>query len=231
MAPFDHGAYAEIILNGDVHWVNAVAADLAPDVPRDKHNEEHEKCRDNAKTFIYGFLYGAGDEKTGQIVGKGKEEGKRLKTKFLQNTPAIATLREVIQESLVKDSKWVGGEQKVTWKRRWVKGLDGRRVHVRSPHAALNTVLQSAGALICKLWVVRTVRMLEARGLVHGWHGDFALMAWVHDEVQVAARTDEIAETVKEVAQLAMREVGEFFNFRCRLDTEGKTGGNWYDCH
>lgn len=231
MAPYDDGQYADVILNGDIHWTNAVAADLAPDVPRDKGSHEHDMMRDNAKTFIYGFLYGAGDAKTGQIVGGDKAEGKRLKTKFLENTPAIAALREAIQQSLVSDSKWVGGEQKVTWKRRWIRGLDGRRVHVRSPHAALNTLLQSAGALICKLWIVRTEEMLLEAGLKHGWDGDFAYMAWVHDEIQVACRTPEIAQQVVDIAQQAMRWVGEHWNFRCRLDTEGKIGPNWAVCH
>ncbi|QPI17202.1 DNA polymerase [Pectobacterium phage phiPccP-1] len=217
MAPYDQGAYCETILNGDIHTVNQIAAGLP--------------SRDNAKTFIYGFLYGAGDEKTGQIVGAGKAEGKRLKAKFLDNTPAIKTLREAIQSSLVADSKWVAGEQKVTWKRRWVKGLDGRKVHVRSPHAALNTILQSAGALICKLWIVRTEEMLLEAGLKHGWDGDFAYMAWVHDEIQVACKDHETAERVVAIAQEAMRWVGEHWKFRCRLDTEGKIGGNWYECH
>ncbi|APU03048.1 DNA polymerase I [Pectobacterium phage PP81] len=231
MAPYDQGAYCDTILNGDIHWVNAIAADLAPNEPRDKHNEYHELCRDRAKTFIYGFLYGAGDAKTGSIVGGDKVEGKRLKTKFLENTPAIAALREAIIQTLVESSKWVGGEQQVKWKRRWIKGLDGRKVHVRFPHAALNTLLQSAGALICKLWIIETERLMLEAGYKHGWDGDFAYMAWVHDEVQIACRTKEIAEDACKIAQQAMRNVGEIFKFRCQLDTEGKVGGNWYDCH
>lgn len=166
MSKYDGGAYADVILNGDIHTVNQQAAELP--------------TRDNAKTFIYGFLYGAGDEKIGQIVGAGKERGKELKKKFLENTPAIASLREGIQQTLVESSRWVAGEQKVKWKRRWIKGLDGRKVHVRSPHAALNTLLQSAGALICKLWIVETEELLLKAGLKHGWDGDFAYMAWVH---------------------------------------------------
>lgn len=217
MSKFDGGAYADIILNGDIHTVNQQAAELP--------------TRDNAKTFIYGFLYGAGDEKTGQIVGAGKERGKQLKKKFLENTPAIAQLREAIQQSLVAESKWVAGEQQVKWKRRWIKGLDGRRVHVRSPHAALNTLLQSAGALICKLWIVKTEELLLEAGLKHGWDGDFAYMAWVHDEIQVACRTPEIAQQVIDIAQQAMRWVGEHWDFKCRLDTEGKMGPNWAVCH
>lgn len=217
MSKYDDGAYADVILNGDIHTVNQLAAELP--------------TRDNAKTFIYGFLYGAGDEKIGQIVGAGKERGKLLKKKFLENTPAIAALREGIQQTLVKDSSWIGGEQRVTWKRRWIRGLDGRRVHVRSPHAALNSLLQSAGALICKLWVVKTEQILLERGYKHGWDGDFAYMAWVHDEIQVACRTQAIADDVVLIAQEAMRWVGEHWNFRCRLDTEGKIGPNWAVCH
>ena len=217
MSKYDDGAYADVILNGDIHTVNQTAAELP--------------TRDNAKTFIYGFLYGAGDEKIGQIVGAGKERGKELKKKFLENTPAIAALREGIQQTLVESSRWVAGEQKVKWKRRWIKGLDGRKVHVRSPHAALNTLLQSAGALICKLWIVETEELLLKAGLKHGWDGDFAYMAWVHDEIQVACRTSEIAQQVIDIAQQAMRNVGEHFKFRCRLDTEGKMGPNWAICH
>ncbi len=217
MSPYDNGEYCDVILNGDIHTKNQEAAGLP--------------TRDNAKTFIYGFLYGAGAAKIGQIVNGTAEDGKRLIKSFLEQTPAIANLREAIQSTLIKDSKWVGGEQKVTWKRRWIRGLDGRKVHVRSPHAALNTLLQSAGALICKAWVVELVNRCEAEGYVHGWDGDFALMAWVHDEVQVACRNEVISKRVIEICQEAMRSVGDMFNFRCVLDTEGKMGGNWYDCH
>lgn len=217
MARFDNGEYANEILNGDIHTKNQMAAELP--------------TRDNAKTFIYGFLYGAGDEKIGQIVGAGKERGKQLKTKFLENTPAIAALRESITQTLVKSSTWVGGENRVEWKRRWIKGLDGRKVHVRSPHAALNTLLQSAGALICKLWIVKTEEMLVEKGLKHGWDGDFAYMAWVHDEIQVGCRDESIAKIVIDTAQEAMRWVGDHWHFRCLLDTEGKMGPNWAVCH
>ena len=104
-------------------------------------------------------------------------------------------------------------------------------LHVRSVHSALNLLLQSAGALICKKWIVRTEERLKARGLKHGWDGDFALMAWIHDEQQIACRTKEIAEIVIKEAQQAMRDTQEFFQFNVQLDTEGIVGRNWYDCH
>ncbi|MGL5189982.1 MAG: DNA polymerase [Cetobacterium sp.] len=221
MARYDGGAYIDIILNGDIHTQNQNAAGLP--------------TRDNAKTFIYGFLYGAGAEKIGQIVGvfgeAGKKKGKELIDTFLEQTPAIAALREQVKNTLVASEKWVGGTMQVEWKRKYIRGLDGRRVNVRSPHAALNTLLQSAGALICKKWIVEWNNGMEAAGYKHGWDGDYCFMAWVHDEAQLACRTDEIADHAIVIAQEAMRRVGAHWDFKCQLDTEGKKGPNWATCH
>lgn len=213
MAPYDGGKYGHTILNGDIHTMNQHAAGLPE--------------RNQAKTFIYAFLYGAGDAKIGKIIGGDAGDGKRIKRKFLKATPAIKSLRDAVQNALVVTERG----KVVHWKRHYLKGLDGRLLHVRSPHSALNLLLQSAGALVCKKWIVRTEERLLSRGLKHGWDGDFAYMAWVHDEIQVACRTKEIAEIVCEEAQAAMRDSQAFFHFRMQLDTEGKIGLNWFDCH
>lgn len=212
--PFDNGAYAHEVVHGDIHTANQKAAGLP--------------TRDKAKTFIYGFLYGAGNAKIGKIVGGDEKEGKRLKKKFLEATPAISQLRMAIQDCLV-ESMYHGRISK--WRRKYLKGLDGRHLHVRSLHSALNLLLQSAGALVCKYWIVRTEERLLALGLKHGWDGDFALMAWVHDEQQIACRTEEIADIVIREAQAAMRDTQAHFHFRVQLDTEGIKGKNWCDCH
>lgn len=117
------------------------------------------------------------------------------------------------------------------WKRKYLKGLDGRPLWVRSPHSALNLLLQSCGALICKLWIIITEDKMIERGYKHGWDGDFAYMLWCHDEMQVSCRNEDIAKEFLEVAQLSMREVGEIFKIRIQLDTDGKIGKNWADCH
>ena len=237
MAKFDGGEYIRTILEQDIHFKNVEALGLVPKgterIKEGPGHEDHDKFRSYAKTFIYAFLYGAGDAKIGSIIpGGDKALGKDLKKRFMENTPAIAELRAMLEELLVESQKWVDGVAQVRWKRRWIKGLDGRKVHVRSPHAALNTLLQSAGALLCKFWVAETERILtEEMGLKHGWDGDFAYMAWVHDEMQIAARTPEIAEKIAEASQKAMRAAGDFFNFRCLLDTESKIGATWLDCH
>lgn len=213
MSPYDNGNYGHIILNGDIHTANQEAAGLP--------------TRNNAKTFIYAFLYGAGDAKIGKIVGGDASDGKRLKKAFLTKTPAIKLLRDAVRDTLVEEQH---GRVK-RWKRKYLKGLDGRYLWVRSPHSALNLLLQGCGAIICKYWIVLTEEMLIAKGLKHGWDGDFAYLMWIHDEIQVSCRNKEVAQVVIDTAQEAMRQTGSDLGVRITLDTDGKIGMNWRDCH
>lgn len=202
MAKWDGGKYGEVLLTGDIHTMNQEAAGL--------------ETRPQAKTFIYAFLYGAGDEKIGSIVGKGADAGKKLKARFLAKTPALKKLKDAVTEAA---------------KRGYLVGLDGRHLHVRSAHAALNTLLQSAGALVCKKWLVILEENLQALGLKHGWDGDYAFSAWVHDEVQIACRDAEIAQQVAAEATKAVTLAGEYFGFRCPLAGDAKVGASWKDTH
>ena len=213
MYPYDKGAYAHEILNGDIHTANQKAAGLP--------------TRSMAKTFIYGFLYGAGDAKIGKIVGGDAKDGKRLKKEFLEKTPAIAQLRAAIENTLVAQRGYRGEIKK--WKRKYLKGLDGRPLHVRSLHSALNLLLQSAGALICKKWIVLFEQNMIRAGYDHG--KDFQFMVWVHDEEGIACRTREIAEDAVRIGQSSMREAQSYYGFRVQLDTEGKIGKNWAETH
>ena len=108
--------YVREVCEGDIHTKNQTAAGL--------------QTRPQAKTFIYAFLYGAGPAKIGAIVGGGEAEGSRLLTSFLDNTPSIEKLRKKVAKLSAQGT---------------LPGLDGRKLQVRSPHAALNTLLQGAG--------------------------------------------------------------------------------------
>ena len=158
--PYDKGAYAHVILNGDIHTLNQQAAGLP--------------TRNQAKTFIYAFLYGSGDKNLGKLLGGDEAMGKQAKKKFLKATPAIKMLREAVENALVV--KYHGKPQE--WKRKYLRGLDGRHLHVRSLHSALNLLLQSCGALICKKWICLWEENMIKAGYKHG--EDFQFMAWVH---------------------------------------------------
>jgi len=206
VAVYDAGDYIKVVLDGDVHTVNQKAAGLP--------------TRADAKTFIYAYLYGAGDAKIGSIVlpnGTEKEQkaaGAKIKAEFLKSMPALKKLRQAIKAAAEQG---------------WIEGLDGRRLTIRKAHAALNTLLQSAGALLCKRWLILIEHELTARGLV--WGRDFAFCAWVHDEVQIAARTKEIADVVAEVCCAMATKAGEVMGFACRLNGDAKIGRTWAETH
>lgn len=107
-------------------------------------------------------------------------------------------------------------------------GLDGRQLHVRSGHAALNTLLQSAGALIMKKALCCLDEQLQARGLLPGI--DYEFVANVHDEWQVEV-SEEHAETVARESEKAFEAAGDYFNFRCPITGEAKIGNNWAETH
>ena len=196
---YDNGAYGKKLLEEDIHTVNQEAAGL--------------ETRDQAKTFIYGFLYGAGDQKIGEIVGKGSTEGKKLKKKFLSELPALKQLRKDVQKKAEQG---------------FLRGLDGRCVPVRSKHAALNTLLQSAGAIICKRWVVETHRLLTENGFKCGH--DFSQVAFVHDEIQLTVK-GEHAERIGEICVQAIVLTGLRYGLRLPLTGEYKVGSSWSETH
>jgi DNA polymerase I-like protein with 3'-5' exonuclease and polymerase domains len=179
----------------DVHTKNQKAAGL--------------QTRDQAKTFIYGFLYGAGPAKIGAIVGGTAKDGQRLIASFLKATPALQKLRDLV-------AKYAG--------KGFVPGLDGRKIWVRSEHSALNSLLQGAGAIVMK----------QGLAILHGKLQKEKLrarfVANVHDEWQIECHPDD-ADVVGKAAVASIREAGEFFNLRCPLDGEYKIGSNWSKTH
>ena len=197
---WDGGEYTDQVLNGDIHTTNQKAAGLS--------------TRDAAKTFIYAFIYGAGDEKLGSIVGGTIGAGKKLRASFLSKLPALGKLVKRV-ELLVNTQGYL-------------TGLDGRRLHTKSTHSALNYLLQSAGAILMKKATALFYEKATENGWVFGVH--YGLSAHVHDEMQVAC-LEHLAVPIGEALVQSIRDAGEYFNFRCPLDGEYKIGNNWAETH
>jgi DNA polymerase-1 len=179
----------------DVHTKNQKAAGL--------------QTRDQAKTFIYAFLYGAGPSKIGAIVGGSAKDGQRLIDSFLKETPALKKLRDKVSVLAGKG---------------FVPGLDGRKIWVRSEHAALNSLLQGAGAIVMK----KALALLDDKIKKNKWNARF--VANVHDEWQIEA-AEAHADEVGRAARQSIIEAGEHYKLRCPLDGEYKIGRNWAETH
>jgi DNA polymerase I-like protein with 3'-5' exonuclease and polymerase domains len=224
MARYDDGAYVKVVLEGrkedgtDIHSVNARALGLDPKV-RYEVGGGNPTGRDIAKVWFYAFIYGAGDEKLGLILGKApgdtaRRAGTRSRARFLTNLPALGALTEAVKAKAKAKNHLIG--------------LDGRLLFVRSDHAALNTLLQSAGALVMKQAQVILDKNLQSLGLVPG--SDYEFVATVHDEWELEA-VPEHADTVGKTAAEAIRLAGEHFNFRCPLAGQYQIGKTWADVH
>lgn len=212
MARWDDGAYAREVVGGDVHTLHQTTLGIA--------------SRDDGKTWTYAWLYGAGDEKLGKILkilsGKSADETKRKRitagrasrAKFLTKLPALKFLIDACR-SKHRSQKHV-------------RGLDGRMIHTRSDHSSLNSLLQSAGAIVCKVWIVTLHRRLRERGFE--WGRDFQHLLTIHDEVQILAR-EEIADEVGKIAADAAREAGEILGLRVPTAGEYKVGNRWSETH
>ena len=187
--------YTNIVLTGDVHTANQERAGL--------------KTRDQAKTFIYAWLYGAGAAKIGKVVGGNAKQGQQLITKFLSNMPALKNLRMWVSKEAASGT---------------IPALDGRLLHIRSEHAALNTLLQGAGAIVCKQWLVHIMERVIKTKL------DVKLVASIHDEYQFEVAIPDI-ERFCRITKEAMTQTTKTLKMKCELDCDYKVGKTWAETH
>ena len=187
--------FTDALLGGDIHTRNQLAAGL--------------ETRPQAKTFIYAFLYGAGDPKIGNIVGGDAADGNRLRKRFLRNTPSLEDLRSRVVEKAGQG---------------YLRGLDGRRLWVRSEHSALNTLLQAAGAIVMKKTLVLLEEFADKYGI------DYKFIGNIHDEIQSEVATEQ-AEKFGWLAVECIKAAGISFQLKCPLDGEFKVGSTWAETH
>ena len=189
-------AYTNEVVSGDIHTTNQKAAGL--------------ETRNQAKTFIYAFLYGAGCAKIGTVVGGSAKEGQRLIDSFLRNTPKLQELRQKVGRIYSTKGK--------------LPGLDGRQLLCRSEHSAVNTLLQGAGAIVMKQALVLLDKELKKAKI------KYKFVANVHDEWQIEVE-EARAEEVGTMGVIAIEEAGIVLDMRCPLDGEFKVGNNWKETH
>ena len=188
--------YIHQILHGDIHTTNQQMAGL--------------ETRDQAKTFIYALIYGAGAAKIGYIMNKSAKHGQATKNKFLQNVPALSSLLEKVHTAADNTGK--------------VRGLDGRYFHVRSLHSSLNVLIQGGGAIICKEWLIQIMKEINELQL------DAKPVANIHDEIQFEVRKED-AEKLGDITKTCMKKVERILMLDCPLDSEYKIGTTWAMTH
>jgi len=191
----DDADFTNEVIYGDIHTFNQQKAKL--------------KTRDQAKTFIYALIYGAGPAKIGTIVGGGVNEGKQLIDNFMTSMPKLQRLKQRVDRVV---------------QTRFIPGIDGRKVPVEYPHTGLNYLLQGAGAIICKHWLI------QMYDLAHDQSIRAFPVANIHDEMQWEVNKKDV-DKLTEVAHKAISNVKSILEFRCDLGCDVKTGKNWAETH
>lgn len=225
MARYDDGAYIHVVTAGrqedgtDVHSVTKNAIEI--------------NSRDDAKTWYYAYLFGAGDVKLGSILtklrapGKNRTRGAQSRATFEKNLPALGLVSDAVKKSAKADKVKRNGIV-VPKPKGYIRGLDGRWLAIRSEHAALNTLLQGAEAVLMKHALVILDTNLQKEGYVPGINYEFVVN--VHDEWQIEC-DEAIGKAVGSQAVEAIRLAGESFGFRCPLSGEYRIGRNWAETH
>lgn len=192
LANWDGGEYAKTIMEGDIHTANQEAAGLSN--------------RDQAKKWIYMWLYGAGDAALGKIVGGGEREGRALKNQFLRKTPAVRALMSAIDKRVKTHGT--------------LKSLDGRVIPARKAFSALNLLCQSSAAVVMK----KSLVLFTKRATGYEMHAN------VHDEVQFSCDPDR-AEELGQLFVECIKNAGKELGMKCPLDGEYNVGLNWKETH
>jgi DNA polymerase-1 len=202
---FDGGSFADVVVNGDIHQQNADRVGCS---------------RKDVKTLTYAFIYGASDKKIGVSLDKSLDDrkaatlGKEIRGKFLEAIPGLEDLLNMVNKKSATDI---------------LKGLDGRPIRLQGKkHAALNYLLQSAGAIVCKRWNVISYKTINEIG--YQWGIDYQWLGWIHDEIQLAVKP-ELINDFKFQLEWSIVQAGEYYKLKVPLASEAKSGLSWADCH
>ena len=205
LSHFDRGAFADVVVNGDIHQQNADRVGCS---------------RKDVKTLTYAFIYGASDKKIGYSLDKSLDDrkatvlGKEIRQKFLAAIPGLDGLLTAVQKKAETDI---------------LRGLDGRPIRLQGKkHAALNYLLQSAGAIVTKRWGVITNNMITEAGLQY--EVDYQWLSYIHDEWNLAVVPTHV-NTVKSILEWSIQDAGHYYKLKVPLNSEAKDGNNWAEVH
>ena len=198
--------------------------------------KEYVATRDNWKNVFYGYSYGAGNGKLGQLCTALPVDARTAK--------AGQVLRDAIETSTPSLGRLVAKAQKASL-RGYLMGLDGRRVYMKTSKSgrkvkigsswvanprgvvtkdALNRLLQSGAAIVFKYATMLINNRCKSLGLRE------ESLIYYHDEGQHFVHKDDV-DVFKQVVNQAVKEAGEHFKLRIGLDCDIKVGANWSDCH
>lgn len=193
--------FQEALLNGDkeagtdMHSLNARRAGVS---------------RSHAKNVFYGYLFGAGANKTASQIGCSVTDAERIRKKFESGLSSLVDLLTDLRRF---------------WKANgYILGIDGRKIYVTSEHMLLVYLLQNFEAVLMKWAMVVAYEKIKEEKL----DAKFATMQ--HDEFQLIVK-EEHADRVAKILEYSINKAGTIIGSRCIIKGEAEIGDNWYETH
>lgn len=170
------------------------------------------KTRDDAKTWIYAYLLGAGLAKLSSILKCSASDGRAALQNLLSTYKSIDRLRK---KKIAADAA-----------RGYFVGVDGRLICCDSEHLMLAGYLQEGESTTMKYSIVEAKKRIERAGI------RARMLTFVHDEVQYQVKgTREEAEMVGKIQADCIKWAGEHLNLSCPMKGNYSIGKTWFDTH
>ncbi len=156
------------------------------------------------------MIYGGSANKCMSMMGISKAKGTALFNYFWEYNVGLKKLRD----RLVNMYKSKGH----------IIGIDGRQLMIRAEYKLLNSLFQSAAAIIFKQWLILCCDALDAAGL------DIELIISYHDEIQLRCHEDDV-EVAIPIIERTCSEAGEMLGVRVPIKADVMVGMNWFQTH
>ena len=193
--PYDKGAYAATLLDGKVHENNMALWGV------DKRT---------AKIAKYLLTYGGQAPKLANALSVPSSEGQDKFDAFWDGNDALKRLKNAVENALKKG---------------WLKGIDGRKLYIRSKHSALNLLFQSAGSITVKLATIYMNQELDKAGF------DWRQVIHMHDEFLLEFRKGQDKATIDAIIHDCWKRAGERLSINVPITGDVQWGQTWADCH
>lgn len=225
--------HSEKILTGDVHSLNAflfyrdelLGLGFTHAYDGIKDDERFKPYRNRAKNGAYSMAYGASVKKFAATIGKPVDEAEEAYENYWNGNPALKQLKERLTMAWEQSGK------------RWVRGIDGRKVFTRSKHSLVNSLFQSCGAIVMELSTIFMDKWLGGLVLDKDNYPCYSYKGYTvyrtgffHDELCFEA-PEEIAEEIAQLGVKSIEAAGRHLKTRVPLTGEGKVNTDWAGVH
>ena len=197
LARYDGSEFADEVIEGDIHAANAKTMGCDRQV---------------AKNTFFALIYGASSQKLATMLGYTVDEAADLVRGLYERRPSMQTFMNAVRDRAMSYG--------------YLRGLDGRRLYPRSPHSAVNLLIQAAGAIVSKQATVNTYQAIRE----HWSDYDIRFVGFIHDEV-IIETPEDIAEAILGVAITGFKKTTGQLSLRCPMDGDGRVGSTWYEVH